>query len=70
MEPRLLPGTMIVVDGRTANARFLSAKLYRRWQIAHNADSDVTAPELQEAPLGSINRETLLYRLGERALSW
>ena len=70
MEPQLLPGTLIVIDGRTANARFLAANLDRKWQMERDVDGDVTVFELQEMPLGSINKETLCYCLCERILSW
>ena len=70
MEPQLLPGTMIVIDGRTANARFLAANLDRNWRVERNTEGEVTVFELQEMPLGPINRETLRHCLGERALSW
>ncbi|MBN2470056.1 MAG: hypothetical protein JXN59_04955 [Anaerolineae bacterium] len=70
MEPHLLPGTLLLVDGRRANALFLAAHFYRRWAVQYNPDSDLTVMELQDPPLGAINRETLRYCLGERALAW
>ena len=33
LEHFLLPGTLIVVDGRTANARFLKSNFQRNWCI-------------------------------------
>ena len=65
MEPTLLPGTCILVDGRTNNARFLQNNLQRTWGVAHDAAGDVTILELQEQPLGNINERTLKYCLGE-----
>jgi hypothetical protein len=62
MEPQLLPGTLIVVDGRTANVRFLAAHLYRRWKIDHDPDGDVTVLELDEPPLGAISAATIAYQ--------
>lgn len=56
LEPQLIPGTLIVIDGRTANARFLQAHFYRNWQINHSIASDVTVCELQESPLGQSSR--------------
>lgn len=70
MEPHLLPGTLVLVDGRRANALFLAGQFYRRWDVQYDAGSDVTALELQDPPLGAINRATLAYCLGERALAW
>lgn len=66
MEPHLLPGALVVVDGRTANARFLAAHFYRVWEGARHPDGDVTVFELQESPLGRINASTLEYCLGAR----
>lgn len=63
MEPTLLPGTFIVIDGRTNNARFLQNNVQRGWQIKHDVDADITTMELAEPPLGRINRETLAYCL-------
>ncbi|WP_432734408.1 hypothetical protein [Maridesulfovibrio sp. FT414] len=70
MEPVLLPGTCILVDGRTANARFLKAHFYRNWTCERNSDSDVTVFELQEAPLGKISESTLQFCLGDRIRDW
>ena len=36
----LLPGTLIVIDGRTANARFLKANLQRNWAYYHSEEYD------------------------------
>jgi hypothetical protein len=44
----LEPGTLIVVDGRTANARFLKAYLRRDWAYAHMPTADIHLFELQE----------------------
>ena len=70
MEPQLLPGTLLMVDGRTANVRFLAHHFFRNWRLEQNAEGDVSALELQEAPLGSINESTLRYSLGDRVLDW
>ena len=32
----LLPCTLIVIDGRTANARFLKTNLLRKWSYYHD----------------------------------
>jgi hypothetical protein len=70
METTFLPGTMILVDGRTANARFLAKNLYRNWLSAYDSTSDVTVFELRDKPLGSINRDTLVYCLGNEINHW
>ncbi len=70
IEPLLLPGALVIVDGRTATSRFLAAHLYRNWKFEPAGPADVTVFELQEAPLGEANRATLQYCLGERALAW
>ena len=36
----LQPGTLIVVDGRTANARFLVSNLQRQWAYFHSEEFD------------------------------
>lgn len=64
MESTLLPGTCVLIDGRTNNARFLRNNLQRQWGAAHDVEGDVTILELQESPLGEINRQTLHYCLG------
>lgn len=50
------PGAVILFDGRSANARFVSTNLQRNWAEYYHSESDVTVFELQEAPLGDLNR--------------
>ncbi len=59
----LEPGTLILVDGRTANARFLKAYLKRDWKYRHDTEGDVHYFELIEAPLGPINKRRLDFCL-------
>ena len=61
----LTPGTLIVTDGRTANARFLKANLQRDWCYCHDIDSDQHYFELLEAPLGVYNQRQLEFCLGD-----
>lgn len=68
LEPFLLPGTLIVVDGRTANARFLRNNFQRPWRYHHHADEDVHTFELIEPPLGSINERQIRFCLGDSAV--
>jgi len=55
MEPILLPGTFVLIDGRTNNARFLKNNLKRDYQITWDQEGDVTTFELTEERLGKYN---------------
>jgi hypothetical protein len=59
IEHFLLPGTVIVVDGRTANARFLRTNLQRNWSYSYFEQYDQHVFELTEEPLGAINAKHL-----------
>jgi hypothetical protein len=59
----LEPGTLIVVDGRTQNARFLKAFFKRNWHYFHDEKGDVHYFELQEKPLGRFNQKKLEFCL-------
>jgi hypothetical protein len=63
MEFFLESGTLILVDGRTANARLLKAFLKRQWAYTHDRHSDIHLFELQEPPLGKINAKKLEFCL-------
>jgi len=65
MEWFLCPGTLIVIDGRTANARFLKCNLQREWRHIYDPDEDYHTFELVEPPLGAINRKELEWRTVE-----
>ncbi len=60
----LLPGTLIVVDGRAANARFLKSNLQRGWEYCYSSEYDQHFFELKETPLGDLNRRQIEYCLG------
>lgn len=60
-EPFLLPGTLIVVDGRSANARFLKNNFQRNWEYHYFFDEDIHTFELVEAPLGKLNEKQLRF---------
>ncbi|WP_333834460.1 hypothetical protein [Rubrimonas sp.] len=64
MEWLLLPGTYVLVDGRTNNARFLRANLQRDWNYSHEPEADVHSFELVEPPLGALNQRQLAFCLG------
>jgi hypothetical protein len=59
----LEPGCLIVVDGRTANARFLAAYFKRNWKHHHDPVADTHYFELQETPLGPLNARKLAFCL-------
>lgn len=65
----LQPSTMIVVDGRAANARFLRCNLQRNWLYKYNEELDTHFLELKEAPLGRYNRRQIELTLGQAWLS-
>lgn len=62
----LLPGTLIVVDGRGANARFLKANLQRNWSYSYSEEFDQHFFELTETPLGIYNRKQIDFCLGDQ----
>ena len=69
IEHFLNPGTLIVIDGRTANARFLQCNLQRNWAYLHDCSNDQHYFELQESPLGKHNKNLIDYCLGEKYYS-
>jgi hypothetical protein len=62
LEPMLWPETTIVIDGRTANARFLRANLQRRWDHLRDPYGDRTTLFLDETPFGEISARHLAAR--------
>ena len=60
----LLPGTLIVVDGRSANANFLKNNFQRNWEYYYSKDFDQHFFELKEIPLGPYNEKQIEYCLG------
>ena len=61
----LIPGTLIIVDGRTANARFLKNNLQRNWHYFHAVNFDQHFFELLETPLGIYNERQIKFCLGD-----
>ncbi len=61
----LHPGTLIIVDGRTANARFLRSNLQRKWCYSYSSKWDQHFFELLEDPLGKYNKANIDYCLGK-----
>ena len=66
IEHFLLPGTLVVVDGRTANARFIKANLQRNWSYIYDEQCDQHYFELLESPLGIYNEAQINFCLGEQ----
>tara|TARA_Y100000589_G_C27013483_1_gene571815 strand:- start:57 stop:905 length:849 start_codon:yes stop_codon:yes gene_type:complete len=60
----LHPGTLIIIDGRTANARFLKSNLQRDWSYSYFKDWDQHFFELLEEPLGKYNKKMIDHCLG------
>jgi hypothetical protein len=63
IEHFLLPGTLIVVDGRTANARFLKANFQRSWRYQYFKNFDQHFFELDESPLSIWNNRQINFTL-------
>ena len=63
IEPYLWPETIIVSDGRTANARFLATRLKRDWQILHDPFGDRTIFRLNETSMGQVSEQHINFRL-------
>jgi hypothetical protein len=55
MEPIFLPGTFILIDGRTNNARFLKNNFRRNYRFHWDKAGDVSTFELMEEQLGKYN---------------
>lgn len=64
----LQPGTLMLIDGRTSNARFLKANLKREWAYRHDLDADIHLFELQESPIGRLNQRQLDFCMNGRWL--
>lgn len=61
MEPYLIPGTIILIDGRTNNALFLKKKLYRKWKYKYFKKIDQHLFELADPVLGNYNKSVLKF---------
>ncbi len=61
IENFLIPGTIILVDGRKANARYLKRNLKRKWKYKEDNKFDQTFLLLAEKPLGKINLKLLNF---------
>lgn len=61
IEYYLEPGTIVLVDGRTSNARFLRDFFRRRWVYAHDIEQDLSCFVLDEPPIGLLNRAKMQF---------
>ena len=66
-EPYIHPETSIIIDGRTANSRYLKLSLQRNWSFQTFPDADFTLLHLSEEPLGRINAEHIEFRKSRSA---
>ena len=57
----LEPGTLIIIDGRTANARFLKSNFQRNWDYQFYPEFDQHFFELKEEPLGRWNAAAIRF---------
>ena len=55
MESTFLPGTFILVDGRTNNVRFLKNNFKRKYEFSWDKQYDRSSFELIEEKLGPHN---------------
>ena len=60
-ENLLCPGTIILVDGRSLNSRFLRDNFKRRWKIIEDEFHDQTVFYLNEKTLGYFNTQQLKF---------
>ena len=61
IENFLVPGTIILMDGRTSNARFLRNNFKRNWFYKYDNLNDQNIFLLNEAPIGKHNYRQLKY---------
>lgn len=60
-EYHLIPGTIILIDGRTSNATFLKKNFKRDWVYFHDLKNDQSLFYLNEKPLGLRNEKQLVF---------
>jgi len=65
IENFLTPGTIIITDGRGANAEFLKNNFTRRWKYIYIKHTDQHAFYLNEKPLGPLNYNQLKFYYGK-----
>ena len=65
IEHFLHPGTLIIIDGRTGNSRFLKANFQKDWTHYYSTEYDQHFFELKEEPLGPYDKKRLEFCLGK-----
>lgn len=68
IENHLLPNTLIITDGRRANARYLESMFLRNWQVYYDPFGDHTFFRLEETPLGKLNESHFKFRVDSARL--
>ena len=61
IENLLLPGTLILWDGQTNNARFNSSNFKRKWSSKRIEKIDISFSEQIEEPLGYLNKRQINF---------
>jgi hypothetical protein len=64
LEPFFWPGTLLVTDGRGANANFLKNNFKRNWEYRYDLDCDHHIFRLSEHPFGAISASLLTLKEG------
>ena len=62
IEPVLLPGTIVIIDGMTNNARFNKRNLQRNWLSYEDLENDYTLMILDEPPLGIHHKNQIKFQ--------
>ena len=62
IEPMLLPGTIVIIDGLTNNARFNKRNLQRKWLHHEDLFNDYSIMILDEPPLGVHHKNQLIFQ--------
>lgn len=62
IEPVLLPGTIVIIDGMTNNARFNRRNLQRNWLFHEDLENDYTILILDEPSIGIHHKNQLIFQ--------
>ena len=57
----LIPQTIIIIDGRTANARFLKNNFKRKWAYFYDENNDQNIFILDEKPFGIVSKKQIEF---------
>ena len=61
IEHFLKPGTIIVIDGRSSNYRFLISNFQRKWKKFEDFNNEQYILILDEQPLGKLNAKQIKF---------